>query len=57
MQTYFVTWEIEVPADDPIEAAQAARALQLDLSRRTTVFDVFDEEGEVTRVDLLLAES
>lgn len=53
MQSYNVTWEIEIAADDPVEAAKVARTYQLDLSKRTTVFDVFDEEGEVTRVDLL----
>lgn len=49
---YLVTWQIDVWADSPEKAASEA----LDIQRRTgsiaTIFDVTNDKGEVTRVDL-----
>jgi len=50
---YFVSWEIEVEAENPIEAAKLARAAQTQPNTRATVFDVFGEDAEdAIRVDL-----
>lgn len=40
MKTYLVSWEIEVDADDPKQAAQRALAIQKDPSSLATVFKV-----------------
>lgn len=52
MQTYRVVWEIDVEADGPKEAAEMARYFQTAPDTIATVFDVRDETGEITRVDL-----
>lgn len=50
---YLVTWEIEVAAENPVEAAKLARAAQIRPNARATVFDVTNEYAEdVIRVDL-----
>lgn len=50
---YFVSWEIEVKAENPIEAAKLARAAQSQPNTRATVFNVFSENaGDAIRVDL-----
>jgi hypothetical protein len=50
---YLVSWEIEVKADNPIEAAKQARAAQTQSGTRSTVFQVFNEGAEdAVRVDL-----
>ena len=50
---YKVSWEIDVEAETPLLAAQAARAAQLREETLTTVFDVFDDNGHFkARVDL-----
>jgi hypothetical protein len=50
---YLVTWEIEVKADNPIEAAKLARAAQTRLGTRSTLFRVHSQGvGEVACVDL-----
>jgi hypothetical protein len=50
---YFVSWEIEVNAEDPIEAARLARAAQIQPNTKATVVDVFSEDAKDTiRVDL-----
>jgi hypothetical protein len=36
-----VIWEIEIEAESPKEAAQAARAIQLTAGMSATVFDVW----------------
>ncbi len=43
---YFVTWEIEVKAENPVEAAKLARAAQTQPNNRSTVFQVFCEDAE-----------
>lgn len=50
---YVVTWEMDVSADNPVEAAKLARAIQLRSNARATVFQVFsDDTEEPTQVDL-----
>jgi hypothetical protein len=50
---YFVSWEIEVEAENPIEAARLARVAQTEPNTRATVFDVYSEDAEdAIRVDL-----
>jgi len=50
---YFVSWEIEVVAENPVEAAKLARAAQTGSETRSTVFQVYNEDAEdVVRVDL-----
>jgi hypothetical protein len=50
---YFVSWEIEVKAENPVEAAQLARAAQTRPDTRSTVFQVYNEGTEdAVRVDL-----
>lgn len=49
---YLVTWEIDIDADSPKEAAEKARHIQLDPESMATVFEVF-ADGTRVRVDLL----
>ena len=51
-QTYHVLWEIDLDADSPQEAAELALSIMLDSESTATTFDVTDEDGETTRVDL-----
>lgn len=53
MQTYKVAWEIDIEASSPKEAAEVARHYQTVEGTTATVFDVRDETGKLTRVDLL----
>ena len=48
---YRVVWEIDVDADDPVEAAKQARKLQ-EPGTSALVFDVVGKKGKKTRVDL-----
>lgn len=41
MPLYRVTWEIDIDAETPREAAEIARAYQLNPNSTATVFDVF----------------
>lgn len=50
--TYRIEWEIEIDADTPREAAQAALAIQRRHDSYATAFKVFDESGEMEQVDL-----
>ena len=50
---FHVTWEIDINADSPKEAAQQARAVQLTLGMSATVFDVWGyAAGKLHRIDL-----
>lgn len=50
---YFVSWEIEVKADNPVEAAMRAREAQTLPGTKSTLFMVFSEGAEEpVRVDL-----
>ncbi len=53
---YRVRWEIDVDAASPVEAARLALAEQRDLDSFAPVFEVTDESGELTVVDLLVTE-
>lgn len=50
---YHIVWEIELVATSPEDAARQALAIQRDSASLATVFDVFDEDGQSVRVDLL----
>ena len=52
MKSYCVSWEIEVDADSPQDAAKLAWDLMRGANSTANVFTVCDDEGEVTRVDL-----
>lgn len=53
MAQYKIIWEIELDADSPLEAARQALEIHRDKESSAVVFDVGDELGECTRVDLL----
>ena len=53
MTSYSVNWEIDIEAESPVEAARQALKIHRDQNSTATVFDVFDEDGNHTRVDLL----
>lgn len=55
MPTYFVTWEIEIDADSPREAAEQALKIQRDQDSTAVVFGVigFDTEEDKQMIDLL----
>jgi len=50
MSEYTVRWEIEVTADSPKEAAEAARETQLDENSEALYFIVSDFDGEGTGI-------
>lgn len=53
MTTYLVTWEIDVDADSPEEAAQIAREIQLDDCSTATVFVIKEAStGETLKYDV-----
>ena len=46
MSSYLVTWEIDIEADSPEEAAREARAIQADHESEALVFEVCKSGGE-----------
>lgn len=56
-QSYLVSWEIDIIANSPREAAQKALEIQRKADSMAVVFDTIDEKGESVRVDLLEVES
>ena len=50
---YRITWEIDIDADTPQEAAKQARNVQLDPESSATVFDVWSEDGQQFHIDLM----
>lgn len=52
MPNFRVVWEIDIEAERPEEAAETARDYQTALGTTATVFDVRDEAGRSTRIDL-----
>ena len=52
MTEYLVRWEINIWADSPQEAAEQARAYQLNPEAQVGAFHVFGELGHRTEVDL-----
>lgn len=49
---YVVTWEMDVDAGTPEEAARQAWAAMRAPESTANVFDVLDETGGCTRIDL-----
>lgn len=49
---YVVTWEIDIEAKSPKEAAIEALRIQRKANSWATVFEVTDEKGNKTKVDL-----
>ena len=53
-KSFYVTWEIDIEADDPRQAAEQAFACMRRLETTATVFCVTDcETGVTARIDLL----
>lgn len=52
MPEYTVTWEVQLDAESPEEAARLARAWQRNAACRVGCFEVTDEAGEIVLVDL-----
>jgi len=52
-QQYHVTWEIDLDAETPEEAAREALDIHRDLSSIASVFTVTDYAGNVTVVDAI----
>ncbi len=55
MKTYHITWEIDIDAETPREAAEQALEIQRDANSLATVFSVkeFDSDDDATQIDLL----
>ena len=53
MTTYSVNWRIEIEAESPVEAARQALETHRDPNSTATVFDIYDEQGTYTCIDLL----
>tara|TARA_Y100000310_G_C20376164_1_gene665838 strand:+ start:520 stop:780 length:261 start_codon:yes stop_codon:yes gene_type:complete len=52
--SFIVTWEINIEADTPLEAAQYAKAIQQDWGSEALCFDVIDEKTKrIYCVDLM----
>lgn len=49
---YVVTWTMEIDAKNPYDAADIARAIQLDSASLATVFEVAETGGSRWTVDL-----
>ena len=52
MKTYLVTWEIEIDAKSPKDAAKKALKIQRDKNSTALVFDVIPFGKEPKRIDL-----
>ena len=52
-KNYHVVWEIDVEATSSLDAAKQALACMQTQGTHAVVFDVIDENGESTHVDLL----
>ena len=57
MAEYLVTWEIDLTAADPIDAARQAYEIQRDWDSTATVFTVAGDDGSVVEVDVLKLEA
>lgn len=53
MPSYRVTWEIEVDADNPLDAAMQAHNVQLSPDRIVDFYEVVDAKGLRYGVDLV----
>jgi len=54
MQNYLVEWKIDIEAESPLDAARKALETQRDPASIALVFDITDEEGHWSLVDLLM---
>ena len=54
-EDYHVSWDIDLVADSPMDAARQALRIQRDPDSIATVFDVTNEEGDIERIDLTAA--
>lgn len=54
---YRVVWEMDISASSPEEAARKAREYQAAPDSSAVTFDVFNEDGEVSRINLLALDS
>lgn len=52
MNDYHVCWKIDISAESPEEAARIARKYQLDPDTHADHFEVFDEDGNATTVNI-----
>jgi len=52
MANYRVKWEIDIEADSPEEAAKESLKIQRDPDSVATIFDVTDDNGVTTEIDL-----
>jgi hypothetical protein len=52
MPEYRITWEMDIDADSPIDAARQALKIQRDPDSIANVFDITDEAGTTERIDL-----
>ena len=52
-QRYLVTWEMDIYAETPREAAEKAWGNMRHPNSTTNVFTVFNKDGDKTLVDLL----
>lgn len=53
MNHYYVSWGIDLEAETPEEAAKEALKIQRDPESTASCFEVYDENGEKTQIDLL----
>ena len=52
MKQFLVTWEIDIYADTPREAAVKAKAIMQDKNASANVFEVFDSDDQQHQIDL-----
>jgi len=50
MPEYLVTWEIDIEADSPEEAAKRALLIQRDQGSEATIFNVTEENSDKTQI-------
>lgn len=50
---YHVVWEIDIEAESPREAAEEAWAIMCHPDSNANYFEVFDQNGDKTNVDLM----
>jgi len=53
---YRVIWEVDIDADNPVEATKMAHDIQLDPESSAQYFTLIDEDGGKYEVDLILEE-
>ncbi len=52
MNHYCISWNIDIEAETPREAAEEALKVQRDPESMATVFEVRDKTGNITTIDL-----